>query len=115
MGGSITLVGPETEENALQLMEKTKTTIPLLYDLDGSVMESYQLAFDVPGFVKEAYMANGLDLGAANPNVPWRLPIPATYVIGTDQRVKARYINANFTMRMEPAEVLAAVQGPARS
>ena len=104
------LVGPETEEHALELMEKTKSTIPLLYDVDGAVIESYQLAFDVPQFVKDAYLSNGLDLGAANPNVPWRLPIPATYVIGTDQVVAERFINANFTMRMEPAAVLASVQ-----
>jgi peroxiredoxin len=104
------LVGPETEEHALELMEKTKSTIPLLYDLDGGVIESYRLAFDVPQFIQDAYMANGLDLGAANPNVPWRLPIPATYVVGTEQVIKERYINANFTKRMEPAAVLAAVQ-----
>jgi peroxiredoxin len=42
------------------------------------------------------------------------LPVPATYVVGQDQKVTARYVNADYTTRMEPAAVLAAVQAAAK-
>lgn len=111
LGGSIFLIGPETEETALQLMEKTKATIPLLYDRAGAVIESYRLMFELPPFFQQAYAS--LDLPKANPQTGWKLPIPATYVVGTDGKIAARYINADYTYRMEPADVLAAVKAAA--
>ena len=48
LGGEIVLIGPETEEDALELMDKTQATIPLLHDTAGAVAESYRLMFDLP-------------------------------------------------------------------
>ena len=76
-------------------------------------MESYRLAFDVPEPMQNAFLEIGLDLGAANPNVPWRLPIPATYIVATDHTIRARFINADYTSRMEPADVLDAARAAA--
>ena len=39
LGGEIVLIGPETEENALKLTDKTQATIPLLHDTNGAVAE----------------------------------------------------------------------------
>ena len=72
----------------------------------------------MPQFVRDAYTQGGTNLGpenpqdlaSANPNFAWKLPIPATYVVGTDRFVAERFINANHTMRLEPADVLAAVR-----
>ena len=40
LGGAIFLISPEREANALKLMDKAHASIPLLYDLDGAVMEA---------------------------------------------------------------------------
>ena len=110
LGGEIFLIGPETEENALKLMEKQHATIPLLYDLEGAVMEAYRLAFELPQALKERNIARGLDAAGWNPATGWRLPIPATYVVDGTRTVHARYVNADYTYRMEPVAVLAAVR-----
>ena len=112
--GSVFLIGPETEQEALKLMEKQHATIPLLHDTDGAVMESYKLAFDLPEGVKKAYAAGGIDLPNFNPQTGWRLPIPATFVVDQAQKISARYVNANQTFRMEPAAVLEAVKAAAQ-
>ena len=104
LGGRILFVGPETEENAVQMMEKTHASIPLLYDIDGSVMEAYRLAFELPPALR------GLDLAEANPAAGWRLPIPATFVIAQDGRIRARFINTDYTYRMEPSEILTLIR-----
>ena len=109
------LIGPETEEAALKLMEKQHATIPLLHDTDGAVMESYKLAFELPEAVQQAYMAGGLDLPEFNPQTGWRLPIPATFVVDSARKISARYVNPNQTFRMEPAAVLEAVQAAAQA
>ncbi len=109
-GGEVLLVGPETEENALKMMEKTKATIPLLYDLDGSVIDSYGLLFEPPTEMQEAYREMGHPIVEANGQTGFKLPIPATFIVGGNGRIRARYINADYTQRMEPSAVLAAVR-----
>ena len=114
LNGEILLIGPETKDNSLKFMDKTQSTIPLLYDLDGAVMESYRLMFDAPDDYKAEYREIGHAIVDANPNTAFKLPIPATYVVDSGGTIRARYINVDYTYRMEPSEVLAAVQAVAR-
>ena len=104
--GRAFFIGPETEKESLKLMEKTRATIPLLYDSDGAVMEAYKLGFTVPPYLQPVYAEFGIDLPKANAQTGWRLPIPATFVVDRAQKVWARYVNADYRYRMEPAEIL---------
>ena len=74
------LIGPETRDSALKFLDKQKATIPLLYDLDGSVMEAYKIAFTIPEYLQAGYkMFGGFPDG--NPETGWRIPVPATFVV----------------------------------
>jgi len=42
------------------------------------------------------------------------LPIPATFVVGRDGVVKARFVDPDFRRRMEIEDLLAALQSAAR-
>lgn len=110
LGASIFLVGPETEENAQKLAQETGSTIPILTDADGAVMETFGLAFELPEAMRPAYQQMGNDLPTFNPATGWKLPIPATYVIDRERRAHQVYVNANYTQRMEPADILHAVK-----
>ncbi|MGE3796000.1 MAG: peroxiredoxin-like family protein [Dehalococcoidia bacterium] len=110
LGGDIYLIGPETEENALKLREKTESTIPLLFDGAAEVCRAYGLAFELPAYFQDSYRAAGNDLPMANPGVGWTLPIPATFVIGPDRIVTARHVDPDYRERMEPADILAAAR-----
>ena len=110
LGGRAFFIGPETEEESLKLMEKTQATIPLLYDSDGAVMEAYKLGFTVPPYLQPVYTEFGIDLPKANAQTGWRLPIPATFVVDRVQKVRARYLNADYRYRMEPTAILRALE-----
>jgi len=110
LGGEIYLVGPESEENALKMREKTGATIPLLPDTDAAVAESFGLVFELPEVFQQQYESIGRDLPKQNSGAGWRLPIPATFVIGPDRTVIARHVDADYTRRMEPEAILAAAQ-----
>jgi peroxiredoxin len=40
----------------------------------------------------------------------WFLPIPATFVVGTDGLIKARFIDPDYRKRMDYDELLAALR-----
>ena len=50
---------------------------------------------------------------AANGDDTWELPVPATYVTDRDGRIVSAYVNKDYTQRMEPAAIMAAL-GPAK-
>ena len=109
LGAQVFFIGPETRDNALKLMDKQKATIPLLYDLDGSVMEAYKIAFTIPEYLQRGYqMMYGFP--DANPSTGWRLPVPATFVVDQRGVIRSRHVDADYTYRMEPAEILAVLK-----
>ena len=70
-------------------------------------MAAYRLAWEPPAAMQEAYRERGHPLVTANPQTRLKVPIPATFVVDREQTIRARYVNADYTQRMEPADVLA--------
>ena len=55
-------------------------------------------------------LSNRIDLPAANGDTSYELPVPATYVIDVDGIIRAAYIDKDYTKRMEPQDILAALK-----
>lgn len=75
-------------------------------DDDNQLAEKLGIVFEVGGQVLRLYSDFGIDLETTQGNEKNRLPIPATYVIGVDKKIKMAYVNVNYTRRFEPQEVL---------
>ncbi len=74
-------------------------------------MRAYRLYFDVPPALSELYENKlGLDLAEYNGPGRYLLPVPGTYVLDTQGRVRAAFADTDYTRRMEPADILAALQ-----
>ena len=65
-------------------------------------MDDFRLAFTFPDDLREVYRGFGLDLS----HLGWRLPLPATYVIGQDGLVVHRSVDPDYTTRPEPDELI---------
>ena len=92
------------------MREKTGATIPLLPDTNAAVAASFGLVFELPAILQQHYESIGCDLPKQNPGAGWRLPIPATFVVGPGRLVVARHVDPDYTRRMEPDVVLAAAR-----
>lgn len=68
--------------------------------------------FTVPDYLREAYLGIGIDLPRFNGDESWELPIPATFVIGADGAIAYAAADPDYTVRPEPADVLAAIPPP---
>jgi peroxiredoxin len=55
-------------------------------------------------------MQDRLDLPAFQGNSSWMLPIPATFVVGRDGLIRARFIDPDYRNRMMISDMLAAMQ-----
>ena len=81
----------------------------VLTDLDLGYALSLGLMIWVGARVRSLYIARGLDLPLFQKNDAWMLPIPATFVLGGDGAIIARFVEPDFRKRMEPADILTAL------
>ena len=77
-----------------------------LMDLGNSLANHLRLVFDLPDAVIEIYRSMGIDLDRTNGASDWTLPMPATYVVDTTGRIVDAFVNADYRVRREPADVL---------
>lgn len=110
LGATLAVVTPETRQFPRQLRQKLGLDLKVLSDVDHGVAVSYGVLFRVPDETKAHYAGLGFDFGARHGSPVWMLPIPATYVIDKDGRIRSAFVEPDFTIREEPAEILASLR-----
>lgn len=107
-GGRVAIVMPERQEYAEQFRNEADAPFPVLTDLDNGYAMSLDLAIWLgPDFI-QLISNSGRDVAKFQGNDAWIVPIPATFVVGRDGRVVARFIDPDFRNRMELDDLLAA-------
>ena len=106
-GASLIAVHPDSENFS--------PTPPLdfdaLRDVDQAVIDSYRLRFTMPAKIRELYVGTlDFDISRHNADGSWSLPVPGTFVIDTNGAVRKRHVTADYTQRMEPEDVMAALR-----
>jgi peroxiredoxin len=82
----------------------------VLSDSRQEVIAAYRVKFTVPADLKDLHLnVFGNDLSAHSANGSWDLPIPATFVIDRAGIIGARHVSADYTTRMDPADIDAAL------
>lgn len=106
------LVGltPETPDKAMQTAERHRMRIDILSDAGNRVSERLGLVFELPEVLRPIYQNLGIDLPEYNGDDNFKLPVPATYIIRQDGTVVHAFVNADYTQRLEPAEIVAQLQ-----
>lgn len=109
-GGHIAAVLPERRQFAATLRSQTNAPFPILLDMDNGYAMSLNLAIWVGEEMREMIAAAGWDVPAYQGNDTWMLPIPATFVVGTDGRVAARFVDPDYRRRMAIEDMLEALK-----
>ena len=109
-GARLVGMAPEDPDHAQDTAKRHEIDIEILSDAGNAVSEQLGLVFSLAEELRPIYLGAGLDIPAYNGDDSFRLPVPATYIVGTDGVIKADFVNADYTKRMEPAEILTTLQ-----
>lgn len=110
LGASLVAISPELPDDSLSTSEKNELAFPVLSDVGNHVARRYGLVFKLADALRQPMEKFGIDLGKVNGDPSWELPIPATYVIARDGIIRLAFVDADYRRRLEPAEILAALQ-----
>jgi peroxiredoxin len=109
-GGQIAAILPERRQFAIELKSEFKAPFRILLDMDNGYAMSLNLAIWVGEEMKKLMSSAGWDLPHYQGNNAWMLPIPATFVVGRDGRVAARFVDPDYRKRMAVEDMLDAIK-----
>lgn len=104
-GARLVAVSPEPPDDSLTTTERHALEFDVLSDDRNGVARAFGLVFTVPEEAREIYRTAGADLTATNDE----LPIPATYVIDADRRIRYAHVDGDYRHRAESADILTAL------
>ncbi|MDH5371219.1 MAG: AhpC/TSA family protein [Gammaproteobacteria bacterium] len=99
-------VSPELYKHMEEKITKSNLDFPVFTDLGNIAANEFGLVFELPPKYRELYTKLSFHLNVLNGEDKWTLPLPATFIISKDGVITASYINADYTTRMEPADIL---------
>ena len=109
-GAQIVVITPEVQRFTSELKSDERATFPVLTDLDSGYALELQLAIKIDEEKRVAMTRAGWDISAFQDNENWTLPIPATFIVGSDGLVKARFVDPDYRKRMDVDDILGALR-----
>ena len=109
-GSQIVAIMPDRQQFAEEFKNESNARFPVLTDMDNGYALSLNLVFWVGMEMERMISAAGWDIPNYQGNTFWMLPIPATFVVDQDRRVKARFVDPDYRKRMAVENMLAALR-----
>ena len=110
LGADLLAVTPHPADTTCLVAERDLLAFPMLSDHDNVVSEQYGVAYDLAEPVRKLYLRLGHDLPKLNHIDNWRVPLPATFIIGGDGRIVRADVQPAAHLRLEPSEAVATLQ-----
>jgi peroxiredoxin len=109
-GASLVCVHPQRLDVSQRMGEPVRDGFDVCQDELMNVLAAYDVKFELVAPLVALYRDRfALDLAALNANGQWNLPVPATFIIDRDRTIKARQFSHDFTVRVDPSYILAAL------
>ena len=109
VGGEKPNIVPERAEYIRQFRRGNDLAFPVLCDIDVGYALTLGLVMWIGEEISRRYLEAGIDLALFHGGTGQVLPVPATFVVGSDGLVKARYVDPDFRRRMAMEDIEAAL------
>ncbi len=104
LGANLVAITPDTGAALRAAKEKHRLPFQVLSDIDHALGLQFGIA------IQRFYLDRGIDLPIRHGSSAWLLPMPATFVIDQKGKIRHAYVDVNFARRMEPDDIIKAVQ-----
>lgn len=111
LGARFVAVTPQSEDEIARFRDRDGLTFHVVSDTGLALTRAFGIDYEVGPEVRAVYLERGLDPSATHASGDWMLPLPACFVIGRDGRVAWSHVEADYTRRAEPADVLSVLRG----
>ena len=111
LGATLVAITPELPDASLSTHEKNELAFEVLSDVNAEYAKSLGLVFALPEELRPIYLSFGINVEAHNGEDQFDLPLAATFVIKQDGTIASAFVEADYTLRQEPSEVIEVLKG----
>lgn len=108
-GASLIAISPQTRANSRKSQRQNQVRFPILSDPGNMVAAKFGVRFRMPPYLIKLYEELGNDLPTINGDPSWTLPMPSRFLIGQDGAIRYREVEADYTRRPDPDELVRAL------
>lgn len=106
LGAQLVTISPQLPDFSLDSKQKNDLKFPVLSDVGHTVSDDFGITTQVTPEILEIWEGR-IDLEKHNGDASAKLPLPATYLIGTDGTIHFAHAHEDYRVRAEPDEVIA--------
>lgn len=110
LGATLVALTPELPDTNSETVEKQGLPFEVLSDIDHKVADEYGLVFKLNDDTRKRYQEKFHLVERSGERAADRLPLAATYVIGTDGVIRYAFLDADYRRRAEPDAILATLK-----
>lgn len=105
-GATLIAVSPQNSDHSLSMVEKNNLEFEVLTDADNTFAGKLGIAFQLQDFVLPHYKDLGINLIEFNKNNDNTLPVPAVFIVDKDGVVTYKFLDVNYTNRVDVEELI---------
>lgn len=111
-GATIVAISPDLPDESLSTAERQQLPFLVLSDLNNDFARQLGIVFTLPEGLEKRYIEDfKLPLHAKKGSTStYELPLAATYILGPDGVVRWRFVDADYSRRADPLDVLEALR-----
>ncbi|MFT4525278.1 MAG: peroxiredoxin [Bacteroidia bacterium] len=110
LGAPVIAVTPQMDEYVMKTVRKTKASFTIIPDEGHRIMDKWKVTFTMDAKTQKRYMPYGIRVNVNAGNEDSTLPVPATYIVGTDGRITGSYFDPNYKERMPVKDMLTVLE-----
>jgi len=110
LGATLVALTPELPDTTAETVKEQGLPFEVLSDLDHQVAVQYGLVFKLNDDTRARYAEKFQLVERSGEKAADRLPLPATYVIGTDGVIRYAFLDADYRRRAEPEDIIAVLK-----
>ena len=104
-GAALVAISPQTVQQSFFMADQHKLRFPLLSDAGNHIARRFGLVYRVPDDQQAIYRRAFVNLPFVNGAASWELPIPATFILDRDGRIRYCSASEDYSERPEPQAI----------
>lgn len=104
LGGTLITISPQTFIDSSDNLEEF--SFETLVDKRNQIARQFGIVFQIPEKSRIHYESMGVSLPRYNGDESFELPIPGTFVVNQDGKIHYAFVDADFTERLDPVEIV---------
>lgn len=110
-GATLVVISPQIQKSSREPADQPALSVARLWDQGNRVARQFGLVHSFPDDLRALYLKMGIDLGQANGDDSWTLPMPGRFVIDRGGVIRAADADPDYTRRPEPARTVEILRG----